>query len=394
MTAGELKSILNAGETSRVQFKERMPHGDSLAREIVAMSNSSGGTILFGIEDVTARPVGLSKSQIEEYDRTISQVADNIKPIVYVTTEVVNLGTETNPENVLVIGVPEGVNKPYKTDKGEIFLKQGANKRLVTDNGEIMRLFQRSGNLLADEMCVYGTTSDDIDEKAFFRYFRREFGMTYEEKGLTFEEALRAKRVLRNGELTLAGLLFFGKSPQSVKPAFTIKVVSFLGNDPAGSSYRTKPTDLEGTVPELFEKCMGWLKNCLQSLQDGQGFNSIGRLEINEEALVELVQNALVHRDYFKNAPIRVMLFDNRLEIISPGRLPNSLTVEDIRYGNPVVRNNQMVAFASLTMPFSGLGTGIRRALERQPNIELENDVESDQFKVVIPRGIQVAPSV
>ena len=303
MTVTELHNILNAGETSRVQFKENMPHRDSIAREIVAMSNSSGGVILFGIEDVTARPIGLSRSDIEEYDRVISQIADNIKPIVYITTEVVNLGMESSPINVLVVGVPEGINKPYKTDKGEIFLKQGANKRLVTDNSEIMRLFQRSGNLLADEMGVYGTTLDDIDEKAFSRYFRREFGMTYEEKGLTFEEALRAKRVLRNGELTLAGLLFFGKDPQSIKPAFAVKVVSYFGNDPGGSNYRTKPTDLDGTVPELFEKCMGWLKLCLRSLQDGQGFNSIGHLEINEEALVELVQNALVHRDYFKNAP-------------------------------------------------------------------------------------------
>ena len=124
----------------------------------------------------------------------------------------------------------------------------------------------------------------------------------------------------------------------------------------------------------------------MRYIQAGQDFNSIGRLEINEEALIELVQNALLHRDYFKNAPIRVFLFDDRLEIVSPGRLPNSLTVDDIKYGNPVVRNNQLVSFASRTMPFSGLGTGVKRALERQPNIEFYNDFDGDQFNVVIPR--------
>ena len=71
---------------------------------------------------------------------------------------------------------------------------------------------------------------------------------------------------------------------------------------------------------------------------------------------------------------------------MSPGRLPNSLTVEDVKYGNPVVRNNQIVAFASRTMPFSGLGTGIRRALEHQPDIQLINDIEGEQFKVIVPR--------
>lgn len=157
-------------------------------------------------------------------------------------------------------------------------------------------------------------------------------------------------------------------------------------NDISGSEYRCKPEDLSGTIPILFKKCMGWLKNNLRRVQAGQNFNSVGKLEIDEEALVELVENALVHRDYFKNAPIRVMIYDNRLEIISPGCLPNSLTVEDMKYGNPVVRNNLLVAFASRTMPYSGLGSGVRRALERQPNIELINDKVAEQFIVRIPR--------
>ena len=153
-----------------------------------------------------------------------------------------------------------------------------------------------------------------------------------------------------------------------------------------GSHYRSKPADLQGTIPELFAKCMDWLRGNLKNVQDGQNFNSVGHLEINEEALVELVENALVHRDYFKNAPVRILLFDDRLEIISPGCLPNSLTVEEMKYGNVVVRNPLMVGFAVRTMPFSGLGTGIVRALEREPDMELCNDREGDQFKIVIPR--------
>ena len=386
MNAIELLTLLETGETSRVQFKDKMPHGDSIAQEIVAMSNSAGGTILFGIEDVTGVVNGLSPEEIELYDRQLSQIADNIKPPVYVTTEVIHTGRAGDSRNVLVVHIQDGINKPYKTSKGEIFVKQGANKRQLVDNGEIMRLFQRSGNLLADEMEVYDTSVDDIDRHVFSEYFKMEFGKSFAEKGLSYEEALRAKRILRNERVTLAGLLFFCNDPQSIRPAFTVKIVSYFGTDQSGNDYRSKPADLRGRMPELFEKCMDWLKGNLRHVQDGQGFNSIGHLEIDEVALVELVQNALVHRDYFKNAPIRVMLFDDRLEIVSPGRLPNSLTVEDIRYGNPVVRNNQIVAFASRTMPFSGLGTGVKRALERQPDIELVNDVEGEQFKVIIPR--------
>ncbi len=108
--------------------------------------------------------------------------------------------------------------------------------------------------------------------------------------------------------------------------------------------------------------------------------------EISKIALEELLQNALTHRDYTKNSPIRLFIFDNRVEIISPGALPNNLTIENIKLGNAVVRNNLVVSFSSKLMNYRGVGTGVARALKEQPNIEFENDVEGEQFKVVIPR--------
>ena len=235
MNAIELLDIVSTGETSKVQFKEDLPHRDSVAQEIVAISNSLGGVILIGVKDVTGEITGLTSEQIEEYDRVVSQVADNLKPPVYIATEVVKIEQEESSKNVLIVHIQEGINKPYKTAKGEIYVKQGSNKRLLTDNAEIMRLFQHSGNLLADEMEVHGTSIEDIDQKRFSDYFKKEFEKSYEEKGLTFEQALRAKRVLRNNQLTLAGLLFFGIDPQAVKPAFTIKAVSYFGNDIEGN---------------------------------------------------------------------------------------------------------------------------------------------------------------
>ncbi len=386
MNAIELLDIISTGETSKVQFKDKMPHTESVSREIVAISNSLGGVILLGVRDVTGEVMGLSAEEVESYDRVISQVADNLKPPVYIATEVVKVEVENVAKNILVVHINEGINKPYKTANGEIYVKQGSNKRLLTDNAEIMRLFQNSGNLLADEMEVYDTSIKDVDEKIFAEYFKKEFEKTFEEKGLTFEQALRAKRVLRNDRLTLAGLLFFGKEPQGIKSAFTIKAVSYFGNDSAGNQYRSKPKDLTGTIPQLFEKALDFLMSNLNSLQTGSSFNSQGKLEVSRIALEELLQNALVHRDYFKNAPIRLLIFDNRIEIISPGKLPNSLTVEDIKYGNPVIRNNQLVSFSTHTLPFSGLGSGVKRALEEEPKIDLINDIEGEQFIVIIPR--------
>jgi len=387
MNSQELLDIISTGETSKVQFKEALPNAESMSREMVAMANSEGGVILLGIKDKAGTVTGLTPQQIEHADRKLAEFADNLKPPIYIITEVVKIKDDSGSKNVLMVHINDGINKPYKTAQGEIYVKQGSNKRLLTDNSEILRLFQSSRNLLADEMEVYETSIDDIDEKVFSDYFKKEFEKSYQEKGLSFEQALKAKKVLRNNRLTLAGLLFFGKEPQSIKPAFTIKAVSYFGNDISGNQYRNKPKDFTGTIPELFKKGMDFLKSNLSFIQSGESFNSPGKLEVSSIALEELLQNALVHRDYFKNAPIRLFIFDDRIEIISPGKLPNNLTVEEIKFGNPVIRNNQIVSFSIHTLPFSGLGSGIKRALAEQPNIELINDIEGEQFRVIIPRS-------
>jgi predicted HTH transcriptional regulator len=81
-----------------------------------------------------------------------------------------------------------------------------------------------------------------------------------------------------------------------------------------------------------------------------------------------------------------LFIFDDRIEIISPGKLPNALTVEEIKYGNPVVRNNQIAMFSSQTLPYSGLGSGLKRAIKEQPDIKFINDEDGEQFIVKIPR--------
>jgi ATP-dependent DNA helicase RecG len=382
MTEQELLIIINGGESSKAQFKERLPHPDSLAHEMIAFSNSHGGKIIFGVNDKTGELNGLSFSEIQQVNQQVVNIASQkVYPPVYLETETVSV----KGNQIVVVSVEEGVSKPYKDSNGTIYVKNGSDKRKVTSNDEIARLLG-SKNLLADEIEIFDTSIKDIDTHLFSEYFKKEFGQGYEEKGLTLEEALKAKKVMRNNHLTLAGLLFFGNEVQNIRPQFTIKAALFLGNDIGGNDYRSKPEDLKGTIPELFKQGMMYVKSCIKYLQNGQGFNSHGVPEVSIIALEEVLQNALIHRDYFKNAPVRLLVFDNRIEIISPGRLPNSLTVEEIKYGNPVIRNNQLAMFASRTLPYSGLGSGIRRAYAEQPDMKLVNDVEGEQFIVMFPR--------
>lgn len=383
MDAIELLDIVGSGETSRVQFKETLDNDDKIAAELIAMSNSKGGIILFGIKDRTGEICGLDYAKLQYIGNRIATIAtDFVKPQVFVTTEVVPIATETDSKKVLVVSIEEGIAKPYKDRNGVIWVKQGSDKRKLTDNNEQIRLFQQSGSLYVDEMIVPNTSIADIDSGKVEEYLRK---IDEEDIDLPRDQIYRNMNILKDSRLTLGGLLFFSKEPQKYRPAFGIKAVSYFGNEIEGDAYRDSK-NIEGAIPELFEQGMAFFKSSLRQIQNGQDFNSTGVLEISSVALEELLQNALIHRDYSKNAPIRILIFDNRIELISPGALPNSLTVENIKMGNTVVRNNLLVTFCSKTMKYRGLGSGILRALKEQQNIELINDSEGEQFIVRIPR--------
>lgn len=387
MNAIELIDIIGAGETSKVQFKRELDNQDKVAAELIAFSNSKGGMLLFGVEDKTGEIVGLEYDAIQRTSNAISNIANElVKPTVYITTEVVTVEvSDTVKKSILVVHIDEGVSKPYKDRNGAIWIKQGSDKRRVTDNNEQIRLFQQNGSLYVDEMIIPNTSEADVDKNKVEKYINAIQKADSEEKVEINENLLTNLNILKDSKLTLGGLEFFANNPQKYRPAFCIKAVSFFGNSIGGSSYRNSK-DIEGTIPEMFDQAIGFLTTNLRSVQAEQNFNSVGVLEISKIALEELVQNALTHRDYSKNSPIRIMIFDNRVEIVSPGSLPNSLTIENIKMGNAVVRNNLMVSYCSKLMNYRGFGSGITRALENQPNIELINDVDGEQFIVRIPR--------
>ena len=133
---------------------------------------------------------------------------------------------------------------------------------------------------------------------------------------------------------------------------------------------------------------MSFLTRNLRQVQGDKGFNTEGDLEVPRIALEELVVNMLLHRDYFISAPWRIMIFDDRIELISPGALPNNLTVENVRHGVSVIRNPIIASFATKgnELPYRGIGTGILRAQAAVPDLELESDHERNLFIARIPR--------
>ena len=178
MNAIELLDIINTGETSKVQFKEKLPHPDSIAAEMSAFSNTMGGMIFFGIKDKTGEVTGLSYEEIQKYSQDIGNYAtNNIVPGIYIKTEVVSVDYN-GEKKILIVYVDEGINKPYKDLNRDVWVKQGSDKRRVTDNAEMLRLFQQGSHLLADEIEVYDTSIEDVNQELFRDYFKKEFHAT------------------------------------------------------------------------------------------------------------------------------------------------------------------------------------------------------------------------
>ena len=384
MDATKIKELCALGENSTVQFKLRLDQPNKIAAEIVAFANYHGGTILVGVEDKTGKIEGLNYEEIQHTSSQIGNAAnDYVRPTIYIQTETVLVDGKA----VLAVHVNEGINKPYKDASGNIWVKQGSDKRRIVENDEILAMFQESGRYHADEHGVDRTSLTDVDMYALNDYLEQSYGKSADSFGMPIDQLLKNLQIMTDdGRLTLAGLLFFGKRPQMYEPSFVIKAVSFYGNDMGVLEYRNSK-DITGTIPRMFEMGMDFLTGNLHSLQAGQSFNSVGKLEISEVALKELLQNALVHRDYLIDAPIRIMIFDNRVEIVSPGGLPKGVDLESIRFGKTQQRNRLMATLCAKTMDYRGLGTGIIRATKEVPGIQFFNE-ENSQFKVVIRRPI------
>lgn len=383
MDSLELLNLIKMGESSKIQFKIRVDNANSIGAEMVAFSNTRGGMIIIGVDDKTGSLDGLSFEELQKTNELLANAAsNNVKAPIYIYTETVKIDNQ----NLIVAHIPEGTSKPHLDNNGIIWVKNGSDKRKVITKEEIARILQSSGNLYSDETIVNGSSVDDIDTGFFSDFILAKTSKSIQEIGQTIESLLLNLGMLKGGELTLAGLLLFGKNPQKFRPTFTVQCVSVLGNHININEFRDKEDPFTGNLKELYTKTLSFLTRNLRKIQVEPGFNTRPKLEVSLEALEELLVNALIHRDYYISSSIKVFIFDNRIEIISPGKLPNTLTIDNIKIGTSIPRNPLLFTNARFLLPFVGVGSGIPRALSKSPNLEFINDVDRELFISIIKR--------
>lgn len=390
MTLADLQAQIALGEDSRRQFKQDITNTDALAAEMAAFANAEGGTIYLGVADDGSLS-GLSWLDVTRINQLIGNAASqHVRSPLTVQTENVAVSAE---RVVICLTIPKGQDKPYFDRNGVIWLKSGADKRRVNSKEELRRLFQSVDQFHADELPTKAGL-DKLDRLRLRDFLRDVYQQPYPDAP---DELLRLLQNMNlatdDGLLNLAGVLLFAERPEWIKPQFIIKAIRYPGNTIHISEY-LDTEDFAGPLPEMFAGAMAFVMRNLRKIQAGQGVNAPGVPEIPPAVFEELLVNALAHRDYLVSAPIRLFVFDNRIEIISPGHLPNNLTVAKIRTGNSNIRNPILVSYIAKGMlPYRGLGSGIKRALEHWPAIDFDDDREGCLFTATVHRKEMVAPA-
>jgi ATP-dependent DNA helicase RecG len=245
--------------------------------------------------------------------------------------------------------------RPYSTNRGVYFVRSTSGRRRASGE-QLLRLFQATEVLYYDETPLLRLGLADLDLHALDHYLE----MTGQAELKQDRERLLVNwGLLSGGHPTIAGLLFFGWEPQRHLPYAQINAARFPGGDSSRDPIDRK--DFSGRVLDVIDQAERFLDLHLLTPHRIQGFEPEQRPELPKEALREALVNAVAHRDYTIHGPIRLFIFDDRIELRTPGKPPNTVDEAAMRAGVHVVRNPRLYARLSDAGLVTRAGTGIKR---------------------------------
>lgn len=381
MNADDVRQLIAQGEGNTIEFKERLPVPAELAKEMVALANTDGGWLLVGVTDrgdVRGVAFGEREAQL-----VLNVARNNCVPHLQPRTETVEL----NGKTVAVIQVERGRQKPYQANE-RIYIRMGASTRVATQV-ELLSMLQEGGLLSFDQLPVLNATLDDLDlDKARGYLARQTDPARLAIKEDVLELLTHLKAVVRYEERripSIGGLLLFGKDPQRELMHSELRAARFQGRDVVGPI--TDKQDCRGTLPEIIDQATEFVRRNRRIVPHMEGIRRIDVEEYPLPAVREAIANAIAHRDYaLTGSSIRLFLFDDRLEIISPGRLVFPVTLESMGHVRET-RNRLIVRVLRDLGYIEDLGTGIRRIRAAMANSGLRPPIfaeEHHQFIITL----------
>lgn len=396
MTRTELLEIIRNGENSGVEFKRDVIENHALAKELVAFSNLSGGMVLLGVED-DGTISGVTRPALEEW--VMSACRDKIRPAIIPFFEMIR-AVEPG-RDVAVVRVPPGfdVHSLWHNNRNTYFIRVGTQSREPTPE-ELGRLFQRRGSFRAELRPVSGATLADLDRRRLRDYFGRirQQDVPDDSDAEGWRTLLLNTEIMVEDGITISGLLLFGTLPNRFLPQAGLDAASFPGTEKdyaarERATLRGPMTPLFNAAGELVEN--GLVEQALDFIRRNSGVTA--RLEDDArrvetpawppEVVREAVVNALIHRDYLlSSTDVELVLYSDRLEVISPGRLPNGITPARMRTGCRAARNqlikDVMRDYGYLEHMGMGVPRKIIRGMKAHNGTEPELIEEEERFTV------------
>jgi len=380
-TAEIVEQLIRGGENSSVEFKSSAVRSESIVREISAFANANGGVIMVGVEDSGAvTGIGSEKQNDEEWSVNVAR--NNITPAIIVDVSFVHL----DDKKILCIDVPKGDDKPYQcSDK--YYIRVGSTNRIATA-GELLRLFQASGVFHFDSTPVSPNSGvASLDATKLERYFEQ-YNLSYSSETDDGKISLLKNTdiMTSTGDPTVAGMLLFGIHPARVLPQSGVSFAHFSGTEVAAEMIDSQK--ITGTLDYVIDTTLATIKNNLKrpSIIEGAKRTDCNNT-IPDKVLRELIVNACCHRNYsIEGSQIRIFMFDDRIEFISPGRLPNTVTVDKLKYGVSYTSNPVILKFLENMRYVDRLGRGLPMVWNEMNNIggSVEFEELGESFKVVI----------
>jgi len=377
----DIYQIISNGENSRTEFKSGDFHNDSLAKEITAFSNMSGGEIFIGISD-SGMIEGIEDKRLEE--RIIQICRNNIIPPVIPEISFVH----AEGKKILHIIVEKGKFKPFKVKSSNKYYIRAGSVSIEPTNEELIRLFQDSSQFHFEASRLLGTTVDNIDLLKFRLYCKNYRQMEWDEDTDFGRLLYNFQIVDENGCLTVAGSLFFGTNTSRYLPQSGIDMNCFNGTDQTADM--TDYKSLDGTVPELIEAAEQFVKinSKTKPVFNEDETRRTDRHDYEPFVIRELVANAFMHRDWSVfGQKIRINLFLNRAEFFSPGKIPNTLNLVRALSGISYYRNPLIAQMLKDYKFAEKAGRGLQKIVKFHKHNNLKSpdfDIDGEYFKVIV----------
>jgi len=358
MDLGGLRQRIARWEDLHTEFRDLLIHNDDAAASLVALANTDGGQLILGV-DKEHRIAGIQDP--DGVMQRIDQIAyNNCEPPLTIVQETVQAESGAV---VIVINVPKGDQRPYRTNRGVYYIRTTSGRRLASRQ-ELLRLFQAAESLFYDETVILRASLDDLALGDFEWFLKNAHQRSSSDFGVGYDQLLINLRLASEVEGTIyptvAALLFFRRDPQRFLPWAQVTAARIPGADLSTAPSDAKP--LGGTVPDMLEDAVRFLNVHLPRTHRIQGFEPEAYPELPVEALRETLVNALAHRDYTVNAPVRLFIFDDRVEVRTPGGLPNTVTIAAMKLGAAhVLRNPTVYTLFSRLGLVTGIGSGVYR---------------------------------